>query len=296
MVQWWGRFLGSMTIVLGGLTGCGVAVDDNGGALSGGSSPGSGTPAEGSTGSFDDTGDSSESTGSIDETSDDAGGVDSAGEDEGGSDTGTVDCGEGAVAYRDQDGDGYGDPDQPTPQCPPPAGHVLNFDDCDDGNEAINPEAEETCDQVDQDCDGLVDEVSPANTTCGGCELRDIMGRPFWFCSSGQSFNGAEAICTAKGAHLASINTIMEQQTARSHASGISGADWWIGLSDATSEGAFAWLDGSPVTYTNWEPGEPNDHGSGEDCGEMKVSDNGIWNDVPCGESKPFMCSVAPAQ
>lgn len=31
----------------------------------------------------------------------------------------------------------------------------------------------------------------------------------------------------------------------------------WIGLSDAASEGAFQWVDGSPLTYSDWLPGQP---------------------------------------
>ena len=34
----------------------------------------------------------------------------------------------------------------------------------------------------------------------------------------------------------------------------------WIGLHDKTSEGRFEWTDGSPVNYTMWRPGEPNDY------------------------------------
>ena len=36
--------------------------------------------------------------------------------------------------------------------------------DCDDANAAINPEAEETCDGIDNDCDGLTDDADDAVT------------------------------------------------------------------------------------------------------------------------------------
>ena len=54
-------------------------------------------------------------------------------------------CGTDCV---DEDGDGY---DAESQDCP-------TGDDCDDGNAAINPGAEEVCNQVDDDCDDEVDE------------------------------------------------------------------------------------------------------------------------------------------
>ena len=42
----------------------------------------------------------------------------------------------------------------------------------------------------------------------------------------------------------------------------------WIGLSDAETEGTFAWVTGEPVTYTGWLLNEPNNSASdppGED-------------------------------
>jgi formylglycine-generating enzyme required for sulfatase activity len=62
--------------------------------------------------------------------------------------------------YTDDDSDGYGvssDDDQTA--CLQPSGMVDNSDDCDDGNDAIHPGADEYCDEVDQDCDG--DDTDP---------------------------------------------------------------------------------------------------------------------------------------
>ena len=60
--------------------------------------------------------------------------------------------------YRDGDEDGYGDPDSPLETCGAPVGYVDNDLDCDDGNDAIHPEAAEVCDAVDNDCNDLVDD------------------------------------------------------------------------------------------------------------------------------------------
>ena len=58
----------------------------------------------------------------------------------------------------DLDGDGFGDPDNPTTACEVPARHTADASDCDDGDRLVNPSAAERSDGVDQDCDGRIDE------------------------------------------------------------------------------------------------------------------------------------------
>jgi hypothetical protein len=60
--------------------------------------------------------------------------------------------------YGDADGDGYGGSTFTEEACEAPFSYVDNTDDCDDLVNSIHPGAEETCDDVDQDCDGTVDE------------------------------------------------------------------------------------------------------------------------------------------
>ena len=60
--------------------------------------------------------------------------------------------------YLDADGDGFGDPDSTTLACFVPTGYVGNAFDCDDTRADIRPGAVETCNELDDNCDGLVDE------------------------------------------------------------------------------------------------------------------------------------------
>jgi hypothetical protein len=73
----------------------------------------------------------------------------------------------GASVYLDGDGDGYGDAASAVGACSAPDGYVDDGSDCDDADAAINPGALEICNDLDDDCDGLVDdddEVSGATT------------------------------------------------------------------------------------------------------------------------------------
>jgi hypothetical protein len=54
--------------------------------------------------------------------------------------------------------------------------------------------------------------------------------------------------------------------------------------------GAFKWENyfwassGTPLSYTNWNVGEPNNAFSGEYCLSM-YQDQGYWNDLSCSNS-----------
>jgi len=69
-----------------------------------------------------------------------------------------VDEGAESTWYADGDGDGFGDAGSSSEACSAPSGAVADASDCDDGDAAINPGADELCDSVDNDCDGAVDE------------------------------------------------------------------------------------------------------------------------------------------
>ena len=60
--------------------------------------------------------------------------------------------------FRDLDGDGYGDPADSTEACEAPEGFVGEAGDCDDGDGAVRPGAEEVCDGLDNDCDPATSE------------------------------------------------------------------------------------------------------------------------------------------
>jgi hypothetical protein len=62
------------------------------------------------------------------------------------------------VWYRDADEDGHGDVLYGLARCDAPTGYVVAASDCDDDDASINPDALETCNGTDDDCDGDTDE------------------------------------------------------------------------------------------------------------------------------------------
>jgi hypothetical protein len=61
--------------------------------------------------------------------------------------------------YPDTDRDGFGDPEADMEEsCVQRAGMVSTADDCDDSDASVNPDAEEICNFVDDDCNGAADD------------------------------------------------------------------------------------------------------------------------------------------
>jgi hypothetical protein len=71
---------------------------------------------------------------------------------------GSVDEGVTTTYYRDFDNDGFGNISVTTQACSPPTGYTSNSSDCNDSNGSIFPGASETCNTLDDDCDGSIDE------------------------------------------------------------------------------------------------------------------------------------------
>ena len=86
------------------------------------------------------------------------------------------------TAWLDEDGDGWGGP-QEVCLCEPIAPYVTQGGDCDDSHAGVNPGAPEACNGLDDDCDGLVDEPSAV-----GCVTA-------WLDGDGDGWGGPQETC-----------------------------------------------------------------------------------------------------
>eukprot|EP00057_Strongylocentrotus_purpuratus_P008854 XP_011663328.1 PREDICTED: uncharacterized protein LOC105437894 [Strongylocentrotus purpuratus] len=69
---------------------------------------------------------------------------------------------------------------------------------------------------------------------------------------------------------------------------------FWIGCNDREAEGQFRWLDGTPVIYDGWGPGQPDNYGGVEDCASLqssrRIDRHGQWDDGPCTADRNLIC------
>ncbi|XP_028168533.1 CD209 antigen-like protein C isoform X1 [Ostrinia nubilalis] len=111
----------------------------------------------------------------------------------------------------------------------------------------------------------------------------------------------AQQYCRFHGMHLASISSQQENDKLEQYVkdSGYGREHFWTSGTDLAEEGNFFWMaNGRPLTFVNWNAGEPNnfryENGEEENCLELwNRDDKGLkWNDSPCSFETFFICEV----
>uniref|UniRef100_A0A914QB15 C-type lectin domain-containing protein n=1 Tax=Panagrolaimus davidi TaxID=227884 RepID=A0A914QB15_9BILA len=70
----------------------------------------------------------------------------------------------------------------------------------------------------------------------------------------------------------------------------VSNSDFWFGANDLSAQGKWAWIDGTPFQFKDWDNGQPQnslDNG----CGAVIVQ-GAKWISDNCFKQKPFVCTV----
>ena len=125
---------------------------------------------------------------------------------------GVADLGYEAEWFQDEDADGYGHPYISEVTCLPQAGWVLDGTDCRPGDDQAYPGAAERCNEVDDSCDGVVDEgfdvdedghydtICPSGDDCDDNDAVVYPGAPE-ACESGidEDCNGEDPDCGFDG-------------------------------------------------------------------------------------------------
>jgi cysteine-rich repeat protein len=160
-------------------------------------------------------------------------------------------------------------------------------EECDDGNNSNGP--------------------SPRGDGCTStCQVACRYGTKFGtHCyeevTSERTWQAAQNDCLSVGGYLATVTSSAEQSYLITSVMRSDGVDrYWLGLTDAVTEGSYKWVSGEPFSYSNWKSGEPNNSGN-EDCVEYRWSCSFFggcspdgWNDQSCGTSLSYVCEYPP--
>ncbi len=114
------------------------------------------------------------------------------------------------------------------------------------------------------------DNFSTILAPIAGFRLLGTIGHHAYYLSDASMvYSAALADAYARGGHLVTLANAAENTL-------VTTGYWtWIGLNDLASTNNYAWITNEPLTYTNWESGEPNNVGA-EHNGMLFP--NGKWN------------------
>ncbi len=93
------------------------------------------------------------------------------------------------------------------------------------------------------------------------------------------------AICAADGTHVVTIESPMESLAMQGFAPKRNGY-FWLGITDAATEGQWLAPGGQVATYLPWYPTQPNG-GFAQNCA---LQADGSWFDFQCDVSYPTVC------
>ena len=189
--------------------------------------------------------------------------------------------------YVDDDGDGYGADGSSTGMsaCLPPDGFVTIDGDCDDTAYAINPDADELCDDEDNDCDDSIDEdaidaptwyadedgdgIGDPTTSIVACSAEDDwvmeIGCPVdWtimgdgercvrvFADTTITWHEAQSACLDLGGSLVTIRSAADNTQVYELSGGLTAIYTWIGWNRLGAGGSWRWVSGAQRMLSFW--------------------------------------------
>eukprot|EP01038_Epipyxis_sp_PR26KG_P013072 gene13072-17521_t len=138
----------------------------------------------------------------------------------------------------------------------------------------------------DQACNYQYSSVCRMSATSGTCSgsfvYKSSTGYCYMYVSTLKSWGAAQSNCKSYSANLATVSSSIENTILKSY-----GSDLWIGFNtkyytgtSSTHSDQFVWVDGSSITYSNWDSGEPDNLGKYSIVDEefcSKMNSNGEW-------------------
>ncbi len=139
---------------------------------------------------------------------------------------------------------------------------------------------------------------------------KTLNGHTYYFVPDIVTWSEAKTACEKAGGHLATITSQEEQDIIQSALTGdasLSISGWsksfptvrqYMYIGGRVSNNKLTWITGETVSYTNWNPNEPNNDGGDEDVASLVLSSDqiGKWNDLrPNHEASGYICEIEPS-
>ncbi|XP_058849518.1 C-type lectin domain family 4 member E-like isoform X2 [Acipenser ruthenus] len=142
-------------------------------------------------------------------------------------------------------------------------------------------------------------EGSSKERGCCPVKWMQFNGKCYYFSTDTMDWNSSRDNCTSKGGHLVIIESKAEQKFLTYATKAHPGNRYWIGLTDAVTEGTWLWVDGTPLNDKTqyWVSGEPNDNNGKEDCAILPFYADPLhplnsWNDIECQNNYSRICET----
>jgi hypothetical protein len=171
--------------------------------------------------------------------------------------------------------------------------------DCDDLNREVHPGKPDTCNDRDDDCNGVKDDGEP----CSRCTEAALDGARYLLCPSVVSWFDAYLGCAREGGVMAvpegeGERAFLTEQIVLLRAMLQAGDpmaelsdSWWIGVNDGDVENRWVTQDQRVVASPPWAPGRPNGERD-QNCAVLDAAAGGLWNDNDCTDPYPALCRL----